>query len=259
LVGGAGDDVLYGEGGGDQLFGNDGFDTVSYALAPSGVYVFLSDLGNATGDAAGDSFFSSIESIVGSAFDDVIGMGNFNDMLVGGGGNDILHGLGGADKFFGNDGFDTVSYALAGSGVYVYFTDLGNATGDARGDSEFSSVESIIGSNFNDIIGMGDFADTIFGGAGNDILVGLGGNDTLWGGTGNDFFAYTSTAFGNDTIRDFQYGLDRIDFSRVAGVNYASLAITSVAGGVQVGLGASSILIAGASIGQITQADFLFA
>jgi Ca2+-binding RTX toxin-like protein len=87
----------------------------------------------------------------------------------------------------------------------------------------------------------------------------MGGNDTLWGGTGNDFFAYTSTAFGNDTIRDFQDGLDRIDFSRVAGVNYASLAITTVAGGVQVGLGASSILIAGASIGQINQADFLFA
>jgi Ca2+-binding RTX toxin-like protein len=106
---------------------------------------------------------------------------------------------------------------------------------------------------------MGDFADTIFGGAGNDILVGLGGNDTLWGGTGNDLFAYNAVGFGNDTIRDFQDGLDRIDFSRVAGVNFASLAITSVAGGVQVGLGASSILIAGASIGQISAADFLFA
>jgi hypothetical protein len=42
-------------------------------------------------------------------------------------------------------------------------------------------------------------------------------------------------------------------------VNYASLAISAVAGGVQVGLGASSILIAGASISQITAADFLFA
>jgi Ca2+-binding RTX toxin-like protein len=259
LAGGGGDDILYGEGGGDRLFGNDGFDTVSYAFAPSGVYVVFADLGNATGDAAGDSEFSSIESIVGSAFDDIIGMGDFNDTLAGGGGNDVLLGNGGGDKFFGNDGFDTVSYALAQSGVYIFFADLGNATGDARGDSEFSSIESIVGSNFNDIIGMGDFADTIIGGAGNDILLGMGGNDTLWGGSGNDFFAYTSTAFGNDTIRDFQDGLDRIDFSRVAGVNYASLAITSVAGGVQVGLGASSILIAGASIGQINQADFLFA
>jgi Ca2+-binding RTX toxin-like protein len=259
LAGGAGDDILYGEGGGDRLFGNAGFDTVSYAFAPSGVYILFADLGNATGDAAGDSEFSSIESIVGSAFDDIIGMGDFNDTLAGGGGNDVLLGNGGGDKFFGNDGFDTVSYALAGSGVYVFFADLGNATGDAAGDSEFSSIESIVGSNFNDIIGMGDFSDTIFGGAGNDILLGMGGNDTLWGGAGNDFFAYTNTGFGADTIRDFQDGLDRIDFSRVAGVNFASLAISSVAGGVQVGLGASSILIAGASISQITAADFLFA
>jgi Ca2+-binding RTX toxin-like protein len=259
LAGGAGDDILYGEGGGDRLFGNAGFDTVSYAFAPSGVYVLFADLGNATGDAAGDSEFSSIESIVGSAFDDTIGMGDFNDTLAGGGGNDVLLGNGGGDKFFGNDGFDTVSYALAQSGVYVFFADLGNATGDARGDSEFSSIESIVGSAFNDIIGMGDFSDTIFGGAGNDILLGMGGNDTLWGGAGNDFFAYTNTGFGADTIRDFQDGLDRIDFSRVAGVNFASLAITSVAGGVQVGLGASSILIAGASVSQISAADFLFA
>jgi serralysin len=259
LVGGAGDDVLYGEGGGDQLFGNDGFDTVSYAFAPSGVYMFYTDLGNATGDAAGDTFFSSIECIVGSSFNDFIGTGSLNDTLAGGGGDDVLQGFAGGDKFYGNDGFDTVSYSLAGASVYVFFADLGNATGDARGDTEFSSIESIIGSNFDDVIGLGGFADTLIGGAGNDTLFGLGGNDTLWGGIGNDLFAYNATSFGNDTIRDFQDGLDRIDFSRVAGVNFASLAINSVAGGVQVGLGASSILISGASISQITAADFLFA
>jgi len=259
LAGGGGDDILYGEGGGDRLFGNAGFDTVSYAFAPSGVYILFSDLGNATGDAAGDSEFSSIECIVGSAFDDIIGMGDFNDTLGGGGGNDVLMGNGGGDRFFGNDGFDTVSYGLAGSGVYIFFADLGNATGDARGDSEFSSIESIVGSNFNDVIGMGDFADTIIGGGGNDILLGMGGNDTLWGGAGNDLFAYTSFFFGTDTIRDFQDGLDRIDFSRLAGATYSGLAITSVAGGTQVALGTSTILLSGINTSQITAADFLFA
>jgi Ca2+-binding RTX toxin-like protein len=259
LVGGGGNDVLYGNGGADEFFGNDGFDTVSYSTAPAGVYILLPDLGNATGDAAGDSQFSSIESIVGSSFDDIIGIGNFNDVLAGGGGNDILYGLGGGDTFFGNAGFDTVSYALASSGVYVFFADLGNATGEAAGDREFSSIEAITGSAFNDVIGMGDFADTISGGAGNDILFGQGGNDTLIGGSGADLFAYLAAGFGSDTITDFQDGLDRIDFSRMSGVAFSSLNLTQTASGVRVTLGADNLLIAGATLANITQADFLFA
>ncbi|OYU76111.1 MAG: hypothetical protein CFE32_11595, partial [Alphaproteobacteria bacterium PA3] len=69
----------------------------------------------------------------------------------------------------------------------------------------------------------------------------------------------TSFFFGTDTIRDFQDGLDRIDFSRLAGATYSGLAITSVAGGTQVALGTSTILLSGINTSQITAADFLFA
>ena len=258
LAGGAGDDVLYGNGGGDTFFGNDGFDLVSYATATSGIYLFYSDLGNATGDAQGDREFSSIEGIIGTNFNDIIGGGNFGDTLAGGGGDDVLYGQGGGDTFFGNDGFDTVSYALAGGGVYLFYSDLGNATGDAAGDREFSSIEQIVGSNFNDIIGTGDFADTIRAGGGDDLLFGQGGNDLLYGGAGADRFAYLGLGFGNDRVMDFQDGQDRIDFSRVAGVSFASVALSQVADGVLVMLGSDSVLLLGQSLANINQSDFLF-
>ena len=259
LAGGGGDDILFGNGGGDTFFGNDGFDLVSYATATSGIYLFFSDLGNATGDAQGDQEFSSIEGIIGSNFNDIIGGGDFGDTLAGGGGDDVLYGQGGGDRFFGSDGFDTVSYALAGSGVYMFYSDLGNATGDAAGDQEFSSIEQIIGSNFNDIIGTGDFADTIRAGGGNDLLFGQGGDDILFGGAGADQFAYLGLGFGDDRVMDFEDGQDRIDFSRVAELSFASLTLAQVAEGVLVTIGSDSVLLFGQSLANINQSDFLFA
>jgi hypothetical protein len=42
-------------------------------------------------------------------------------------------------------------------------------------------------------------------------------------------------------------------------VTFAALALSQEAGGVRVGLGADSILIANAALANITQTDFLFA
>lgn len=62
---------------------------------------------------------------------------------------------------------------------------------------------------------------TIIGGAGNDLIFGQGGNDTIYGGafgtnptttdSGADTFVYSMRAGnGNDVIKDFQVGVDRI-------------------------------------------------
>jgi len=62
---------------------------------------------------------------------------------------------------------------------------------------------------------------TIIGGAGNDLIFGQGGNDTIYGGafgtnstttdSGADTFVYSMRAGnGNDVIKDFQVGIDRI-------------------------------------------------
>jgi hypothetical protein len=72
-------------------------------------------------------------------------------------------------------------------------------------------------------------------------------------------FAYFGAGFGADRVTDFQDGIDRIDFSRAAGVTFASLVITQVGADTRIALGGDTITLTGINAGNITAADFLFA
>ena len=75
-----------------------------------------------------------------------------------------------------------------------------------------SSIENVIGSDDGDII-IGSNADnTLSGEDGDDLLNGGQGDDLLFGGEGSDTFAFEGL-FGNDTVGDFEVGVDRLDFS----------------------------------------------
>ena len=222
LSGLAGNDVLSGLGGADTLDGGDGTDTASYAAAPAGVTVILTNPSLNSGDAAGDAFVG-IEHILGSGFADLIigdsganmlSGGGGNDRLAGGGGIDVLDGgLGddtiaggpGGDQIEGGDGFDQADYSTSSVAVSI---DLGNLVfqgGDAVGDV-ISNIEGLIGS---------DFADTFIGGAANDSFFGGYGTDTLTGGAGADAFMFDLLLLVNgeaDTITDFQKGVDQLRF-----------------------------------------------
>lgn len=160
-----------------------------------------------SGDAAGDTYSSNINNLLGSAFNDTL-VGNASvNVLTGGAGNDILEGLAGADVLKGDAGSDTVSYAHANVGVVV---DIDNnssrtMTNDAAGDT-FFDIENITGSNFNDSL-YGDVHDNVLiGGLGNDLLDGGGGTDTVsyetaTGSVTIDLATNTVTgAAGNDTL-----------------------------------------------------------
>ncbi|MBO9398568.1 CHRD domain-containing protein [Shimia sp. R9_2] len=75
-----------------------------------------------------------------------------------------------------------------------------------------SSIENVIGSNDGDTINGSDLANTLSGEDGDDLINGEGGDDILIGGDGADTFLFEGD-FGNDTIRDFETGVDRLDFS----------------------------------------------
>ncbi|MGK9165422.1 M10 family metallopeptidase C-terminal domain-containing protein [Inquilinus limosus] len=110
LDGGAGNDQLIGGAGADILIGGAGADTALYDNASTGVAASLTNPAVNTGDAAGDTY-SSIENLVGSAFNDTLTGNSASNYLVGWRGNDTLNGRGGADILDGGLGADTFVFS----------------------------------------------------------------------------------------------------------------------------------------------------
>lgn len=221
LFGDAGADTLEGAGGLDTLYGGEGKDAASYAHAATGVIASLANTSINSGDAAGDAYVS-IESLVGSSFDDALngstganaingGVGSDtikgygdDDVLAGGEGNDTLIGGSGADYLSGGTGSDTASYFGATAGVAVSLANPAINSGDAAGDT-FNSIENLSGSGFD---------DTLTGNSGANVITGGAGNDALTGGAGGDIFVFSAAldAVANvDTIIDFSAAAETID------------------------------------------------
>jgi Ca2+-binding RTX toxin-like protein len=164
VSGGAGDfDNLWGFSGNDVLNGGGGFDWVLYRGAPGPVTLDLS-AGSATGE--GTDTLSGIEGVVGSRFDDVLTGGDANNTFQAEDGNDTIDGGG---------GLDFASFFLSPAPVTVDLT-AGTATGE--GTDTLAGIENVVGS--------GDFGDTLMGDAQANMLLGSGGDDSVSGGDGDD-------------------------------------------------------------------------
>ena len=128
-----------------------------------------------------------------------------NDTIYGDAANNVLDGgTGGADSINGGGGTDTVSYAHSSRGVII---DLGGqVTWDGVSNDTLSSIESAIGSSFNDTFYSNALANRFDGGAGIDtvsyasssaaLLIDLGGQVT-WDGTANDTLVSIENATGS--------------------------------------------------------------
>ncbi|WP_017659531.1 alkaline phosphatase D family protein [Baaleninema simplex] len=138
LLGNAGNDTLLGGGGSDFLDGGDGVDTASYAESSVGVNADLKSEvviqgfdPNAPRDADPDTF-SSVENLVGSAFDDTLtGTGGDNE-IEGGLGEDVLTGSGGSDRFVfrsPSEGGDRITDFAADDRLLVAATGFGGGLG----------------------------------------------------------------------------------------------------------------------------------
>jgi Ca2+-binding RTX toxin-like protein len=242
LFGQEGADVLHGQGGDDGLDGGAGNDTleggdgVDWLFGRAGDDVLLG------GDQT-DALFGNEDNdrLEGQGGDDGLDGGSGNDTLEGGTGvdwlygsigNDVLYGAtetvdsNDTDALFGEEGNDTLYGGAGGDGL-----------DGGAGDDELNGgdgVDWLFGQGDNDTLNGGDGSDVLFGGDGNDVLSGglVGdaldggagmdtldggaGVDILFGGTGADTFVFNDATEGEDLIRDFITGEDRIELDAAA-------------------------------------------
>ena len=243
LIGGTGNDRIFGLGGFDNIQGGDGNDYLDGGTGNDrmhggdGTDELIGGLGNdwLYGDAGKDVLNGGDgdDTIYGGTENDNLTGGLGNDYLVGGSGADTMIGGEGDDRFYGgsgNDvinggnGTDQISFAYALGAIQVYLN-LGKTRG-SDGYDRLSGIEDVIGGHFGDrIIGNTDTNriegkgghdliktkggdDYVNGGDGNDKIIGASGNETFDGGNGADILIGNA---GIDVLRgeqgnDFLYG-----------------------------------------------------
>ena len=180
---------------------------------------FENIIGSATGD-----------TLTGDAKANIISGGGGFDTLLGGGGNDILLGGDRNDTYCRRQfdgawrrhlrrrrGLRHVDYSNeAGGGITVTLgvngasaTVMGKTGGAAVGD-KLINVESIVGTDFNDVLTGNNRDHDLRGGIGNDTLTGGTGSSPLDGGTVDDIIygsvgANESYAGGSRQRNDWRY------------------------------------------------------
>ena len=240
LDGGAGNDMLHVVGGDNFIDGGEGIDTALFTEGAA-IIVSLNDDGEAE-TSFGDQLFS-IENLTGSASggdtlsgnsaanlirglggnDSLFGRGG-NDTIEGGDGDDFIAGGGGTDTIDGGAGNDTNSFAGIGAGVTASIADGTASYGSVN--ETFTNIENLDGSDNDDVLTGDAGANILTGNGGDDVLSGGEGADTLTGGSGADTFILQS-ASSDDTITDFEDGVDVLDADALGDDFNAAAAIAS--------------------------------
>ncbi|MFD0916758.1 calcium-binding protein [Pseudahrensia aquimaris] len=241
LAGGYGDDLLDGGTGADLLAGGWGND--DYIIDDEGDEI-LEDVGRGYDEVftnlASYTLSDNLERLNFTDTGNHVGKGNaLDNRFAGNAGNDrFVLDEGGADIFSGGNGFDTFDARDGLLGIRIDLSETyQTGTGDAQGDF-FASIEQFWGSNTasdemtgasgrtkfygfggSDNLSGGSSVDFLNGGTGDDELEGHAGRDTLQGergddllvgGADRDLFLFVRSDFGNDTIFDYEDGLDRL-------------------------------------------------
>jgi Ca2+-binding RTX toxin-like protein len=206
LSGGVGDDFLVGGLGNDIIDGGDGFDTVSYLQdgGVTGVQINLALVQQNFDAARGQDSLTSVEGVLGSAYNDYIWGNTGANVLNGDAGDDFLVGGGGADTLVGGEGSDFLG---------------------AMGFNDFKANAS---------------GSVLLGGAGRDALfIGLG-DIRAEGGEGDDQFQFTNQAGhkillggeGVDLLGLEMYKGSGLEFTQGATVDLSLNGVQQIAAGV---------------------------
>jgi Ca2+-binding RTX toxin-like protein len=199
-------------------------------------------------------------------------------------GDDIFAASLSPDSFVGGAGHDTVDYGSSTAGLRADLLKPVSNYGLAAGDT-YVGIENLIGGKFADVLagdngsnvlsggdgadtllGMGG-SDTLLGGAGNDSISGHGGNDIINGGAGNDRLSgglggwdkfVFDAGWGQDTIVDYEDGVDRLDLHGT-GLSFSDLHISQVGqNAVVTTLAGDAIIFEHTLATALTVSDFTF-
>ncbi|MBE0496622.1 MAG: hypothetical protein IBX45_09450, partial [Campylobacterales bacterium] len=267
-----GNNTFMGGTGDDTFIGGAGRDVLHYLSAESAIVVDIAN-NTITSDTEGtDTLLSSFEAIVASNYADRIDLrgatlattvlaqggndtiwasGN-NDIIAGGGGNDLIYANAGNNSYYGGDvvldatgvvesysanGDDTVSYALATSGIDVDLSvsagvGTSNVTANGfGGEDKLYNIARIVGSSYDDVIKGSDGWNRLDGGDGDDWIIATNGGDTIYGGrhtvSGGGQGHGTSAVGGGDWL-SFEAILTSVTASLNAGSITGSLGTTTI-------------------------------
>lgn len=109
--------------------------------------------------------------------------------------DDYFIATGALENFDGGDDIDTVDYSNSDAGVNINLLLSLFSGGFAAGDT-LTSIENVIGSNFNDVLRGDGNANLLQGEGGRDVLEGDAGADYLDGGEGWDYARYRASEEG---------------------------------------------------------------
>ena len=225
IIGGLGDDAIYGMGAADTFIHNSG-DGTDNVFAQS-----LNELASVTlSISENDIEFN------------VIG----GDLRV-------------TDTTSGNVLYLKNQYLAQASGYEFNYVN----TIDVTGGLEISGTGSLYGTSNNDTLEGNWTAQNIKGNDGNDILISSGGADNLYGEGGNDTFIFDdlahSTTSAPDKIYGFVRGEDVIDFSQIASIDeYSDLTVTAYGGSTYIDDTGSSFRFWVMGTTGLDSTDFIF-
>ena len=235
VLGGAGNDRLYGNGMGNLLNGGDGNDVL-----------------------AG---FAGNDTLIGGAGRDRLMPGLGNDTVDGGLGADTVDYSDTALGWTVDISLHSATAGLPFLGVYKHtLSGIENVTTGSGNDTVYGDkgANIITGNAGDDSLSGGEGNDTLYGRDGSDTLAGGAGIDRLFGGADDDVFVF-DTASSTDTVFDYEDGIDRIDLSALVGYeSFEALVIYDNSGNAVIGAGPHSITLTGVDSAVLDKSDFIF-
>ncbi|MDX0692912.1 hemolysin type calcium-binding protein [Sinorhizobium medicae] len=202
IFGGAGADVLTGDGnsntirgsaGADGLDGGAGVDTADYRDKVTSVVVTLSGANAAVVKVGGlnEDTIRNFENVAGGSAGDTLIGDDLANVLLGNDGADTLKGGLGSDVLDGGNGIDTADYLEKADAISVTLNGTTNATVLVGGVAEdvIRGVENIL---------AGSGADTLVGDGASNTFRGALGADFIDGGAGSDTADYREKAAAVD-------------------------------------------------------------